>query len=130
MIKYLKKDRWSPYIAGALIGILSWFLFFMGEKIGTTTSIQKTVGIIGLIFSKNYISNSAYLKKYFDNAYISFQQIFVIFVFLGSLVASKLSKKKRLVYVPKVWEKNFGKSKRSEERRVGKECRSRWSPYH
>ena len=24
----------------------------------------------------------------------------------------------------------FGVSKRSEERRVGKECRSRWSPYH
>ena len=23
-----------------------------------------------------------------------------------------------------------GKKKRSEERRVGKECRSRWSPYH
>ena len=23
-----------------------------------------------------------------------------------------------------------GKIKRSEERRVGKECRSRWSPYH
>ena len=34
-------------------------------------------------------------------------------------------------YVPedttyKEWEKAF----RSEERRVGKECRSRWSPYH
>ena len=26
-----------------------------------------------------------------------------------------------------VW---FEKCKRSEERRVGKECRSRWSPYH
>ena len=24
----------------------------------------------------------------------------------------------------------FGHEKRSEERRVGKECRSRWSPYH
>ena len=24
----------------------------------------------------------------------------------------------------------LGKSKRSEERRVGKECRSRWLPYH
>ena len=24
----------------------------------------------------------------------------------------------------------YGGSKRSEERRVGKECRSRWSPYH
>ena len=25
---------------------------------------------------------------------------------------------------------NSGKDDRSEERRVGKECRSRWSPYH
>ena len=24
----------------------------------------------------------------------------------------------------------FAKALRSEERRVGKECRSRWSPYH
>ena len=31
------------------------------------------------------------------------------------------------------WSKDYGpdrKSVRSEERRVGKECRSRWSPYH
>src|SRR5437868_14997248 len=26
--------------------------------------------------------------------------------------------------------KHWGLRKRSEERRVGKECRSRWSPYH
>src|SRR2546423_12329949 len=26
--------------------------------------------------------------------------------------------------------RNFGHQIRSEERRVGKECRSRWSPYH
>ena len=25
---------------------------------------------------------------------------------------------------------NYGSNHRSEERRVGKECRSRWSPYH
>ena len=27
-------------------------------------------------------------------------------------------------------ERTKGRVKRSEERRVGKECRSRWSPYH
>jgi len=27
-------------------------------------------------------------------------------------------------------EKRLQRKKRSEERRVGKECRSRWSPYH
>ena len=26
--------------------------------------------------------------------------------------------------------KKLGEASRSEERRVGKECRSRWSPYH
>ena len=30
-------------------------------------------------------------------------------------------------YISLVWE---GLTTRSEERRVGKECRSRWSPYH
>src|SRR3712207_9200591 len=30
----------------------------------------------------------------------------------------------------KFCEENINKIKRSEERRVGKECRSRWSPYH
>src|SRR3989441_13235353 len=33
------------------------------------------------------------------------------------------------VYVPDV-DKAFRRAVRSEERRVGKECRSRWSPYH
>ena len=33
--------------------------------------------------------------------------------------------KTRIVYMP-----TSGKDLRSEERRVGKECRSRWSPYH
>ena len=30
----------------------------------------------------------------------------------------------------KVADCKFNASERSEERRVGKECRSRWSPYH
>ena len=31
---------------------------------------------------------------------------------------------------PETIEKVIKKGSRSEERRVGKECRSRWSPYH
>ena len=29
-----------------------------------------------------------------------------------------------------LYDGDFEAAKRSEERRVGKECRSRWSPYH
>src|SRR5438034_558052 len=36
------------------------------------------------------------------------------------------------LWLVKRWKVQFGRSEteRSEERRVGKECRSRWSPYH
>ena len=34
------------------------------------------------------------------------------------------------VYSLKDVEGNYSGNMRSEERRVGKECRSRWSPYH
>ena len=33
-------------------------------------------------------------------------------------------------YTDKKWLQDRGCTIRSEERRVGKECRSRWSPYH
>ena len=33
-----------------------------------------------------------------------------------------------IIYLPAAW--IAAGAERSEERRVGKECRSRWSPYH
>ena len=39
-------------------------------------------------------------------------------------IAQQLGVSKRTLY------ELFGDKERSEERRVGKECRSRWSPYH
>jgi len=33
-------------------------------------------------------------------------------------------------WADRLWVITYGPHLRSEERRVGKECRSRWSPYH
>ena len=46
-----------------------------------------------------------------------------------SAIASELAAK---IYDLEILKKNIedGLDNRSEERRVGKECRSRWSPYH
>ncbi|NGX32040.1 MAG: hypothetical protein K1060chlam4_00078 [Candidatus Anoxychlamydiales bacterium] len=114
MKKYLKQSRWSPYIVGTLIGILSWITFyFMKEQIGTTNSIQKISGIIIGIFHKETILNSKYYMSYFEKGIVTWQLAFVISIFFGSLVASKLSKEKRVEYVPEIWKKNFG-DKRSK----------------
>ena len=44
--------------------------------------------------------------------------------------ADKMVQKLSLGDVEDVSEVSIAVEKRSEERRVGKECRSRWSPYH
>ena len=42
-------------------------------------------------------------------------------------ITARMAKPVFEIYVD---DKNVEKAVRSEERRVGKECRSRWSPYH
>src|SRR3712207_2711735 len=50
-------------------------------------------------------------------------------IFIVAITVSK--KEKRIISKAKVNTRGFVYvKKRSEERRVGKECRSRWSPYH
>ena len=51
-------------------------------------------------------------------------------VTLGPRVHNQTSVEKNRIDVSFCWTLTAIKISRSEERRVGKECRSRWSPYH
>ncbi len=112
MIKFLKKDHWSPYLVGALIGVLSWITFlFFNHQLGSTVAFQKFVGILYGIFDPKHIEKSNYYHNYFSQNVISWQQMLLIGLFLGTYISRKLSNSKRVEYVPVIWEKNFGKSK-------------------
>ena len=74
MLDYLKKDRWSPYVVGALIGILSWItFFFMDNHIGTTGSLQQAGAIVVSIFAPEHVAHSDYYMRYFTHGIISWQ---------------------------------------------------------
>ena len=47
-----------------------------------------------------------------------------------SLIATRMSTEQMLPIIEKLDNVGYHSLERSEERRVGKECRSRWSPYH
>ena len=47
-----------------------------------------------------------------------------------NLTTKPKTKVRKIVKYQGNWPDYYNKRKRSEERRVGKECRSRWSPYH
>ena len=44
--------------------------------------------------------------------------------------ANVVTKEQIIISIEELKEQGLTLYKRSEERRVGKECRSRWSPYH
>ena len=48
----------------------------------------------------------------------------------GKGMRMSYSRQKEVLQMPNLIEVQKDSYKRSEERRVGKECRSRWSPYH
>ena len=49
---------------------------------------------------------------------------------IGALAALNLADLPLIVLPQRMFAGMNGSALRSEERRVGKECRSRWSPYH
>lgn len=109
---FLCKDRWSPYVVGALIGVLSWLTFYVSHQhIGTTLAFVKFTALIENFFTEGRVSESIYFQKYIPGKpFFTWQPVFVVFIFVGSFVASRLSGKIKLEYVPKLWEKNFGPS--------------------
>ena len=62
----------------------------------------------------------------------TFDNVKIISQAIAEYLNKQSSKSKKVVigYECRFLSAEFAKTVRSEERRVGKECRSRWSPYH
>src|SRR2546430_6270075 len=92
-----------------------WFFFFQAEdgiRDLTVTGVQTCA--LPILLSATEVCEATHLRKLEHAGYLSTEKN-------GSGVASHTS----------VALSNHGRAAlRSEERRVGKECRSRWSPYH
>ena len=44
---------WSPYVVGALIGVLVWLTFLLSDKpVGASTAYARIAGLIGMLFAR------------------------------------------------------------------------------
>jgi hypothetical protein len=105
-MNWLKKESWSPYVGGALIGLLSWVAFLTVAPLGASTSYVRTSGMIGQIFAYDYVKNLPYYIK--DKPIIDWQWMFVIGVLIGAFISAKLSGTMFRRFVPVMWEERFG----------------------
>jgi len=108
--KLLQQERWSPYLAGAGIGVLSWITFgLMGKALGASTTMVRWVGLLESLVSAEHVRANAYFTKYIiDKPAIDWQMMLVIGLPLGALISAVLAKSYRSESVPDLWKWRFG----------------------
>ena len=77
----------------------------------------------------NFIAIQAYIKKQ-EKSQINNLTLHLKKLEKEEQTKPKVSRRKEIKIRSEINEIETKKTVRSEERRVGKECRSRWSPYH
>ena len=130
MIKSRKKVIW--YIIGTVVLVV---MVVLAVKKGKSSEAQKVAvekvtrrNIIETVSANGKIQPAKDVKI---SPYIS-GEVVQLYVKEGNFVkkGQKLAKIDPKIYISSFQQAEAAVKTRSEERRVGKECRSRWSPYH
>ena len=101
---------WSPYLAGALSGVVSILsVWIAGKFFGASTTFVRSAGMIEKLAGAERVAQIEYFVKEIPK--IDWQWMFVVGVFIGSLIASTTSATFQWKPIPAMWEKRFGPSK-------------------
>ena len=113
----LRDARWSPYVVGALIGILSWITFAtMDKALGTSTTMVRAVGVAERALAPEHADQTAYLTKYIGTTdapkpWFEWQFALVLLMPVGAWISARLSKSQIRESVPPLWQSRFGPSR-------------------
>jgi uncharacterized protein len=109
-MKYLRMKRWSPYAAGALIGVLSWFAFVSVDRpIGVSTAIARTAGMIAGSVAPEHVATNAYFLKF--RPVVDWEWMLAVGLALGAFLSSRLSGDRPVEAVESPWRERFGPSR-------------------
>ncbi|OGO18383.1 MAG: hypothetical protein A2Z14_15560 [Chloroflexi bacterium RBG_16_48_8] len=106
--KQFSKELWSPYVAGALLGVVGVLAVVLSNSLlGASGGFENLAGMIG----------QAMAPKLFDNLYFNFvmppgitwQVVLLIGVFFGGMLGALTSKSLKWQWIPeKQWGEIFG----------------------
>ena len=103
-------NGWSPYLAGALTGIVMILsVWVAGKYFGASTTFVRSAGMIEQIFGAERVSKMDYFIK--EVPKIDWQWMFVIGIFIGSLISATTSRSFQWQAIPDMWESRFGTSR-------------------
>ena len=110
-MELVNKDEgsWSPYIAGGLSGlVIIVSVLWTGHFFGASTSFVRSAGMLGKVTGPERVVHLEYFIRYLPQ--LDWQLMFVIGIFVGSLIASLWSGSFKWQGVPDMWAERFGTS--------------------
>jgi uncharacterized protein len=102
-------SRWSPYVVGALIGVLSWAAFLLSDKpLGVSGAYARTAGLVEEKLEGPQIRQLKYYQEYVPQ--IDWEWMLVIGIFIGAFFSAALSGSFSIEAVPVLWQEHFDAS--------------------
>ena len=100
-------SRWSPYLVGAGIGVLSWFTFLISQKaIGCSTAYARTSGMIARVFFGRKVDENPYYSEF--KPVIDWEWMFVAGIVIGAFISALITNDFRPHAIPDTWAAVFG----------------------
>ena len=107
MSELLYKKPWSPYVAGALAGVvLCLSVLVAGKYFGASTTYVRSAGFLEKSVVSDHVTNSSYFTK--TKVKVDWQMLFVVGIILGSFGAARMSRDFSVTAVPPMWKEKFG----------------------
>jgi hypothetical protein len=101
--------RWSPYLAGAGIGILSCLALVLADRpLGCSTAFVKARGLIGKLFNAEKTGTMEYYREIVPQVDWAF--MIIPGIIIGAFLSSFLSGTFQIVWAPALWRSVFGNS--------------------
>jgi len=98
---------WSPYLVGALIGVLSMATFYFSDKpLGVSTAYARLAGLVGNLFSKGHTETLKYYQE--KKPKIEWEVMLMFGIILGAFVAAYTGGEITAAWVPALWQERFG----------------------
>ncbi len=108
-MEWLRMVRWSPYVVGAGIGLLSCIAFLLSNKpLGCSTAFARTSGMIEKFFRDDRVGEKAYYRKFAP--VVDWEWMLVAGLVLGAFTSAVLSNEFYILLVPGIWAGAAGES--------------------
>ena len=106
-VNRIEEGGWSPYVAGGLSGlVIIVSVLSAGKFFGASTTFVRSAGMLGEYFGPERVEQLEYFIRYLPR--FDWQFLFVVGIFLGSLVSALTSDSFKWQGVPDMWAERFG----------------------